>query len=204
METIKTHIGIFDFWSVFGVGVVIVTSYCAAYFPQVFTSPPENMSVWLYVPLSYTVGLVLFCASSIMADIKPLRYNADSVAEYSDNLGPINDFYYKRYFKGKSYRIAEFKHKYDELKLNGLPSRIDKLHSIYSMTRGIAFGFFCLTLVSGFVFCNFTYTLLFFLLSFAFYVMSKKYLFRWMEWVFQESKARESPLIMCVKNVRIK
>ena len=109
METIKTHVGIFDFWSVFGVGVIIVTSYCLAYFPQVFTSPPANISVWLYVPLSYTVGLVLFCVSSIIADIKPLRYNVDSIAECSDNLWPISGVYYKRYFEGTRYTIAKFK-----------------------------------------------------------------------------------------------
>ncbi|MBR3408987.1 MAG: hypothetical protein IKG86_09125 [Paludibacteraceae bacterium] len=210
MEEINKHIGQFDFWSIFGTGAVTLTSYLVAFRPQIATFKEMGFPLLLSigVALSYTIGLILYCISSLLVDCKILKLSASDAIGNPNSYGWMSEIYYKRYLE-KSNAISEsdFHAQYDILKLRGVPARVDKLHTIHGMTRGIATGYLALALIAAYKFCsknnlsslfdihretkivNFTDAALFtgfFVLSFAFYITSKKYLYRWIEWILAE------------------
>ena len=85
---------------------------------------------------------------------------------------------------------------YNYLKYSGLSYRIDKLHSLYGMARVLSLGYFLFSLITianlfiHFVEMNSILNLfvlaVYIILMLTFYAMTKKYFYRWIEWVFIE------------------
>lgn len=204
METIKNHVGIFDFWSVFGAGTVILTSYVMLLKPETLDNCTDAVCVAFYVALAYSIGLILYCISSICVDLEVFKLSASKAVrkmckkkasnsqtnteQESDNSNEQHfSKFEKRYLiKYPSETLFCFNAQYDILKLHGSPPRVDKLHSIYGMARGVSAGYFILAVLALIVYSKYIISLIFAILAIMFYFLAKKYLYRWIEWIFQE------------------
>ena len=93
MEYINKHIGIFDFWSVFGGGVVILTSAVVVlYIGQVNKSILNEFPLYLYIALAYVIGFILHNISSILSDLKVLKLDTRQVFN-SEGKGIFKEYY---------------------------------------------------------------------------------------------------------------
>lgn len=191
----------FDFWSVFCSGIVSLTSYMAVYGKGAFVTESEELPLFVYIIIAYVIGLILHSLSSALIDCKVLKLRTEQISTegYKEKRPFLK--YYNQYWANNDLIDSEtksigFKKCYNYLKHSGNMSRIDKLHSLYGMARGISLGYFILAaLTFSNLFIKFkvlsikvnvTYLAIYAALTLIFYGMTKKYFYRWIEWVFIE------------------
>lgn len=201
MEVINKHFGVFDFWSVFGCGIVCFTSFVVGYNNVFVNVDLTNFPWFLYVVIAYVIGLVLHSASSLLVDCGIARLSAEQLSNDKFEEKWLFHRYYKKYYENNTLIDDEtkdigFQKCYNDLKHCGITYRIDKLHVLYSMMRGISFGYSVLSVISFWnifdpfadmsIKQNAIILIVYLTLTIAFYCMTKKYFYRWIEWVFIE------------------
>ena len=76
---INKYIGIFDFWGIFCVGIVILTSFVVLIGQNIFNFNADNFTIFLYKVIAYVLGLILHSLSSTLIDCGLLIFNTDKV-----------------------------------------------------------------------------------------------------------------------------
>ena len=198
---IKKHVGIFDFWSVFCAGIVVFTSFVIVYGNKMTGVDLWSFPIFLYIVFAYVIGLILYDLSSVLIDCEFLKLSTVDVLTDNYKERKIFKKYYEKYLLNNklisdSTKRIGFQECYNHLKYSGLSDRIDKLHALYGMARGISLGYSILsllTLINLFVHLvemdnrlNIISFIAYIILMATFYAMTKKYFYRWIEWVLIE------------------
>ncbi len=201
MEVINKYFGMFDFWSVFGCGIVCFTSFVMGYNNVFINVDLTNFPWFLYIVIAYVIGLVLHSVSSLLIDYDWIKLKPNKTTEKGYKEQRLFRGYLKNYIEENELIYDEtkksgFQECYNELKHVGLTYRIEKLHVLYSMMRGISFGYLVLIIISIWniiapfadmsIKQNIIILIVYLMLAIAFYCMTKKYFYRWIEWVFIE------------------
>lgn len=171
MDKAFEHVGIYDFWCVFGAGIVVMTSGILFLFipfqneiMRIVCNLKEIELTMLifYIITCYILGLILQYISSIVIKIKKIGLNIKSASNAALSQEGKNRIVKFSYNLRKKYIAPHFTHndidnncesqKFDNcnsyLKTNKLTSRADKYHSIYGMSRSMALGYAILSLVN--------------------------------------------------------
>ena len=211
MEYINKYVGVFDFWSVFCCGIVSLTSYIVVYGKNFLDMGLKEFPLFLYIVIAYVIGLILYTLSSVLIDCNILKLRTGQVTSEGYIEKRLFIKYYNQYWADndlikKETKDIGFQKCYNYLKHFGNMTRIDKLHSLYGMARGISLGYFILTiltLVNLFIkfkelsFFHIMTLLIYAMLTLTFYKITKKYFYRWIEWVFIEYQYMKSEEHSC-------
>ena len=208
------HIGLYDFWCIFGAGAVILTCGLLAVIVDLdcltdifkhlatFQSDWSLLFIFFYIIVSYIIGLVLHSVSKFAAHI--LSFNIEKATKRS-RFEECKVKWFKNFFVDtlqkhlykyivNNTRIKQkinqdnFDECYDYLKNKDKTKRTDKYHSLYGMSRGLFAGFFLLPFILLVYNIHNIFTYLFIVLAVIFLLRAKKYYYKWVECVFIEYK----------------
>ena len=164
MDKAFEHIGIYDFWYVFGAGIVVLTSeilFLFMPFRYEMMGILCNLKeidltvVIIYITVCYTIGLLIHYISSMIARLPFIGLNikvaansaiADKIKRkrfkflYNLRKRYVSPFFTHNDTK-KECEVQKFDKRHNYLKANNLTTRADKYHAIYGMSRSMALGY---------------------------------------------------------------
>lgn len=205
MEKPFEHVGRYDFWCIFGSGIIVVVTWIINVlslennFMIAIGEIAKQQADWslllifILVVVGYFVGIILqTVAKIIFGFIKRFRF---------EKALRCSDFLSNQYNSNYHMKQIDFDKQYDYLKHIGKTKRIDVYHSLYGMSRSLFIGVILLTIVLIPVYKSSLVKFLWIIgvnsiLAIFLFIRAKMYFDRWINYVLVEFE-------LCMKDKKI-
>lgn len=177
MDKIFKNINRYDFFGVFGAGIIILFSGIAIFlicdnrFQELLNIVLNANSDWsmlvifTLVVLGYTIGLLLQSIARFLYDFKFIGCKLENTIETMLNtnpdkkkskiLYPLKKYLYSPVINNELFdertKRSDFENKYEYLKCNKKDEHIGVLHSIHALARSLHIGYLLLTILVPFL-----------------------------------------------------
>lgn len=195
MKKAFEHVGRYDFWCIFGSGIIFVIAWIVNVllvennFLTAFREFSKQQADWSFllifilVVIGYFVGIILQTIAKISFDLTK-RFGFEKAFRCSDFLSNL-------YESNHHMKQSDFDKQYDYLKHIGKTKRIDVYHSLYGMSRSLFVGVILLTFILMPAYLNSLKEFLLLIginsvLAILLFIRAKMYFDRWINYVLVE------------------